>query len=405
MMSQKPKLGHPIVATGLITAGLLAGIDPGLVQAQATAPDDAVMIQELRQRLEERDVLIGNLLRRVEELERRLDPAAAGRPPAPPPAEPTPASPAAEAPPSEAAQPAPAPAPGQFEVDEEAIGRALGQALVRTGALLLPAGTVEIEPSLSYIRRESSTPVFFPPGGGAPEQLAENVFRSNDLQAAATLRVGLPYDSQLDLFLPYRYQEISTATRVGGAGRREDSIDISGFGDLAIAFTKALVRERGWRPDLFARVQWDADTGQTDDGFNLGSGTNEIGGSVTAVKRQDPLVFIGTLYHSAALEDDGFDPGDQTGLTLGTVLAASPETSLRFLLDQSFVGEAEFAGNKIPGSDQVAASLFIGASSVLGRRLLLDVSAGIGLTEDAPDYSITVSLPIRFDLPFRPFRF
>jgi hypothetical protein len=56
-------------------------------------------------------------------------------------------------------------------------------------------------------------------------------------------------------------------------------------------------------------------------------------------------------------------------------------------------------GRKIEGTDQVSTSLFIGASSIVAPRVLLDVTAGIGLTEDAPDYSITVSLPIRFDLP------
>jgi hypothetical protein len=32
--------------------------------------------------------------------------------------------------------------------------------------------------------------------------------------------------------------------------------------------------------------------------------------------------------------------------------------------------------------------------------VLLDVSAGIGLTEEAPDYSLRVALPVRLDLPF-----
>jgi hypothetical protein len=32
--------------------------------------------------------------------------------------------------------------------------------------------------------------------------------------------------------------------------------------------------------------------------------------------------------------------------------------------------------------------------------MLLDVDVGIGLTDDAPDYVISVSLPIQFNLPF-----
>jgi hypothetical protein len=31
--------------------------------------------------------------------------------------------------------------------------------------------------------------------------------------------------------------------------------------------------------------------------------------------------------------------------------------------------------------------------------MLLDVALGIGLTENAPDFTFRISLPIRFDLP------
>ncbi len=43
--------------------------------------------------------------------------------------------------------------------------------------------------------------------------------------------------------------------------------------------------------------------------------------------------------------------------------------------------------------------LVLGASSRIGRSSLLDLSVGIGVTDDAPDYSIMVSLPIRFGVP------
>jgi hypothetical protein len=43
--------------------------------------------------------------------------------------------------------------------------------------------------------------------------------------------------------------------------------------------------------------------------------------------------------------------------------------------------------------------MIIGASSILGRGILLDISSGIGLTSDAPDYFVQIALPIRFDLP------
>ena len=40
--------------------------------------------------------------------------------------------------------------------------------------------------------------------------------------------------------------------------------------------------------------------------------------------------------------------------------------------------------------------LLLGASSVINRQTLLLVTGAIGLTDDAPDYGISISLPIRF---------
>ncbi|MGI9449065.1 MAG: hypothetical protein ACR2QH_00160, partial [Geminicoccaceae bacterium] len=51
-----------------------------------------------------------------------------------------------------------APAPGQFEVDEQALDRALERTLTREGAVLLPFGTVEIEPGIRYVRQEFDAP-------------------------------------------------------------------------------------------------------------------------------------------------------------------------------------------------------------------------------------------------------
>jgi hypothetical protein len=49
-----------------------------------------------------------------------------------------------------------------------------------------------------------------------------------------------------------------------------------------------------------------------------------VGGS-QLIGHEDPLVFVGCSY---AFEDNGIRPGDAFGFSLGTVLVASPETSL-----------------------------------------------------------------------------
>ncbi len=280
---------------------------------------------------------------------------------------------------------------------EEEVERALERALVRTGALLLPAGTVEVEPSFSYSRQEA--PVFLEEDGG--QIRAADEVRSDALETSLTLRAGLPLDSQLQVDLPYRYESESTVTRVGPDAPREESGNRSGFGDVGVTFRKALLRERGWRPNLFGSVRWDTDTGETGDGVPLGSGFHELSGSLTASRRQDPLVFVAGVAYAHAFEEGGVQPGDGIGFSIGTVLAVSPETSLRFFLNQSFAFETEIDGREIPGSDQVVGTFVVGASSILSARVLLDVTAGIGLMEDASDYFISVSLPVQFSLPFR----
>ena len=105
--------------------------------------------------------------------------------------------------------------------------------------------------------------------------------------------------------------------------------------------------------------------------------------------------------YSHAFEDDGIRPGDAFGLSLGTVLAASPETSLRFFVDNAFFMNTKVDGRDVPGSDEVVGIFSIGASSILSSRVFVDVELGIGLTEAAPDYTIGVAFPIRLDLPIR----
>jgi len=381
-------------AVALVAAVLVLG--PNAAPARAQASPDARAVEELRRAIEQRDAVIRDLLRRVEQLEgaRGIEPGdAPSAPDLPAPA----AGPAAddEEPASPAAEAAPPPAPGQFEVDEDAIDRALERTLVRTGALLLPVGKAEVEPSFTFTRRVTDVPVFLTVGG--TQFLTEQERRRNEFDAELGLRVGLPFDSQLELALPYTLVDES---RVIDAVDQETDDTGHGLGDLRVGLAKTVLREGAWWPDLIARVTWDSDLGEdSDDGVSLGGGTHELSGSLTAVRRQDPLVFVGSVSYQTAFEEDGVDPGDQLGVALGTLLAASPETSLRFFLDQSFVEETEVDGRTIDGSDQVAASLVIGASSVLGAGVFLDVTASVGLTDDAPDYAVAVSLPIRFDLP------
>lgn len=377
--------------------------------------------------------MIADLLRRVEQLERRtvlndtqLDQAVGGAGPVPllrrPVAEAT-ASAAASTPtastpdpvveedaeaadPVQVAQaqdteaadeagPTQPSAPGQFEVDEDLIDRALERTLVQEGVLLIPFGQAEIEPAFQYTRRENKFPVVS--GGFVGEQ---NI-RRNEFEAAATVRVGLPFDSQIEVGVPYNIVDQSVSTTIGGANQSSNSETGHGLGDVSVGLAKTLLQEgAGWWPDVIARVTYDSDSGNTqDNGVFLGGGFNEVSGSLSMVKRQDPLAFVGNVSYTKTFKNDDIEPGDELGFSIGTVLAASPETSLSFFFNQTFADDFKVDGDKIGGSDQVSSTLSIGAATTLGRNVLLSIRGDIGLTDEAPDYAIGVSLPIRFDLP------
>ena len=403
-LMQGAALAAPFAMVGLVVA------EP---QTEQAGSDPQPTIKELLRRLEERDALIVDLQRRVGELERQSAATADRAPPVnqpPAAAKPVPSAPpvaSAEQEPPTQAEEAPAvesgaapAAPGQFEVDEEAAERALDRTLVLTGALLLPFGQADIEPSFTYIRSQEEAPTFFFAQGR--QFIASQEVRRNIFNGDLFLRFGLPFDSQLEVDVPYRYVEQQVVTEVGFGARAEAESHGSGFGDVSVGLAKGLLHERNWWPDLIGRVTWDTDSGETsDDGVSLGGGFHELQGSLTMTKRQDPLVFIGSASYGTTFEKDDINPGDQLGFSVGALLAASPETSLRVILNQTFVNELEIGDRAIGGSDQVFGTLNFGASSIIGRGKFLDLTAGIGLTDEAPDYSVGISVSFRLDVPTR----
>lgn len=381
--------------------------------AQSTPESRAETIAELRAALESsaarvdaQQRVIADLRRRLEALER------AGRPAAPPSGG---QAPAGQTRSEESARPGGAPAgappardeagrqtaqrepgPGDFEVDPDAAERALERVLVQEGALLLPPGKLEVDPAFRYTRQEREGTALFAGRFTTVDQ------ESDEFETRLDLRLGLPFETQLEFGVPFVHDKRAAFVRVPGRppveSRRETA---TGFGDLSLGVAKTVVREEGWRPDVVARVTWNTGTGAEEGGIDLGSGFDEVRGALTALKRQAPLAFTGTLFYEYAFENDGIDPGNEYGVGLGVSLAASPDTSLSLGLQQSFTEETRIdgLGGDIAGSDQTAGVLTVGAASVLGPGVLLSITGGVGLTDDAPDYFVVLSLPVRFDTP------
>lgn len=333
-----------------------------------------------------RDALIEELRQRIEALEKRLDK------PAPPPPAPSPAAPPSPAP---AAKPAPTPSASEEQAREDEGARALERTLVREGGLVLPKGAIEVDPRFQYTYRGSAGLRIATNGGVA--QVVDQDVKRNDFEASLGMRIGLPGSFQAEVRLPYVWLRETRAT----SSVLSESERASGWGDLELGLTKQLlVADRG-RLGALGSLNWKPVTGHHELGrLSPGSGFAQLQAALTAVKREDPLVFFGTTSYVRIFEREqsgvDVDPGDAIGIKAGTLLAASPETSLRTAIDLSRVGRAHIAGSAVPGTDATVGILELGLSSLLTRRTLLDVNLGIGITPDAPDFRVRLAVPIRF---------
>lgn len=381
-----------LVLTGsLLPAAPLAAADPATDRQNNT----------LAAKLAESEAKVTALQQRIERLESRLNAVTADIASQPrltqasqpatiaqaPPAAPLPKT----APEDGAGATARRPAPGAFEIDEDAAQRALERTLTQSGALLLPSGTFELTPSFTYRRTEQTAAVLATTSSGTV--LANQQNRINEFTGFLDLRAGLPYNAQLELSLPYT--RVST-TQVSGLGTATSSSG-NGIGDATLGMAKTLVREKGWQPDLIGRVIYNFGNGkQNDGGVQLGGGFRQVQGELVALKRQDPLAFVGSIFYNKSFEKNAITPGDATGLSLAALLAASPATSLQLRFSQFHRQKLEQNGIKIPGSEQTYGILNLGVSSVLSRDMTLITQLGVGLGNDAPKYSFSVFLPILF---------
>lgn len=268
---------------------------------------------------------------------------------------------------------------------------------MQTGALLLSPWKTEFVPSLNYQLNQVLQ----------PNQLAlttsGNVFASGSLrrftsvQASGLFRLGLPYDSQFEFSYPFAYKSLSNTTEILGTGISQRVTDAAGAGDPTFALTKQVMQEGEWLPNLFVSGLVEPNWGMTNKGIPLGAGFDEFKLGFVATKRQDPLVFTAGLSYQTALANNGVSPGDQYTPSAGFLFAVSPQTSLQFSQQVTFVNATQRNNQKIPGSNQVQGVFNVGLLSILAPNLVVNLSAGIGETPDAPDLTLMLSFPIKLN--------
>lgn len=394
-----------IVGTGLIISSCASAQASDEVANAALSNRLLQKINEQDRKIAERDRVIDDLMHRVQQLEHQGVATSQVK-----------QSPAADS--VAAAQTAPPinlpvqkkttaaqgkAAPGSFEVDEDAAQRALERTLVQTGALLLPFGQAEVQPFATYSRREAKQILsFVKDDTGYLSGVTNADIRQNEFDMGANLLVGLPFESQAEFRIPYQIINHSTVIRAG-TNSQEISNTGNSLGNIRVGLAKTLMHESNWLPDLIARLAVDTPTGSvTNNNVAMNGGYTDFIASMTALKRQDPLAFTGTFAYQKTLKKNNIEPGDQFNLTLGTTLAASPQTSLSIGLQQTYALKTRINNINVQGSDTLSSFFTVGAASTIGRHLFFSTLGGIGLTDSSPAYFLNITVPFRFDSPYKP---
>ena len=318
---------------------------------------NADTVEDLKHELAAKKAYIAKLERRLRDLEKR--PAAL---------RPTLVTVPVASPPSRVAiAAAPPPSP-----EDEEMERALERTLVREGILVLPPWTYEITPQVSYAHWDS----------------VQDPFIRNSYSAGVSFRMGLPWQSQVTVSLPYTYDQ-----------GRDGFPSSSGLGDAGVLFSKELLIDDGWVPNLVGSVGWTSPT-------SLGASFNPIPyvsgfqAGLTASKRLDPLVvFLGASYFSSASRDIAgtqVNPADVVGIRMGGSLAISPSTSVTTGFNVAYLTNTHSTDIVLPNSDRVLSTVDVGLSTIVWTRTLLNVTAQFGITGHVPDFRVITSLPIRF---------
>lgn len=257
--------------------------------------------------------------------------------------------------------------------------------------------------------------------------------RSNTIQMDLVTRYSATdrWQFEMDIPIMYRWNQFDSVGE-GNSSQRYETADNGGgaIGDMSFAAYYRLVKEgEGW-PDIVWNVRVKAPTGEDPFGILLessdtgnltypteiatGSGVWGVSTGFSIAKTYDPaIVFFNLNYGWSLSKEFGdlsglegnspgeIDLGDYVGYSVGLAFAVSEKMSLGMSFNQRLYFKTKqkqlgFAWEDIPRSDTNTASLGIGATLALSDSLSMVTSIGAGLTEDSPDYQVSLRFPYRF---------
>lgn len=241
--------------------------------------------------------------------------------------------------------------------------------------------------------------------------------------------------TQVDLNVPYlirRSNFLSGGAGGNAAGLAEHVVTDHNIGDISAGVNYRLFAETPNRPDVVINARIKAPTGQHPFGVpvvevantqgnlfvpeSLPTGSGVWSGSVgvSMLKTLDPLIVFAnmSLFFSPETHFDDIDEavGDQPGdVALGEALqygagvafALNDRSSLSFSFTQRIGGRASLRRdgglwNPVIGSGSNVAAFNMGTSFAVSQTSSVLAAVSVGLTSDAPDFTVSVRIPFSF---------
>lgn len=145
--------------------------------------------------------------------------------------------------------------------------------------------------------------------------------------------------------------------------------------------------------------------------LSTGSGYYSLGGGASLSKVLDPVVIFGSVSATYNMPVDDLqqvrgarlleevEPGFGLSGSAGFAYSLSYDISLSISAQVSYSDETILTfsnGDQAMAQDQMTGFLSMSLGTRVSDTTIVNTSVGIGLTEDAPDFSLGVSLPIKF---------
>ncbi|GAB7547551.1 transporter [Cupriavidus sp. 8B] len=262
-----------------------------------------------------------------------------------------------------------------------------------------------------------------------------NQTKSHTLTYDTIARYGLSDRLSMDFDLPVMYRNTNFIS--GGAGGSASSLSdatlsTTALGDISMGLYYQFLRESGAAPDVVGSIRVRAPTGRTPFGIKLvsadsnnnnlniadrlptGNGVWAVTAGLSLLKTYDPVVLFLNASYTYNIKRSVSDIssvqgqvtpadvklGDTIGLGGGLALALNDRTSMSMAFNAAISSSTQVTTSGITqtviGSRANVATMTFGFNHVITKGLSVSTAIGLGLTPDAPNYTVTLRFPYTF---------